>query len=117
MNGSIYEVFGDDMIDAATTVSNVLGLSIEELIKNAVQSYIKPYLNKEGKANYKDGYYLKGKQELEVKAAENEGREAIVEKIPCKIIEKCKIYGEDYYSLICNGNIMKVPASNVTVFN
>ena len=117
MNESIYAILGNDLANTATTVGSALGLSFEELIKNAVRSYINPCLNNEGKADYKDGIYLKGKQELLVKAAENEGREVVVEKIPCKIIEKCRIYGEDYYSLICNGNIMKVPASNVNVFN
>ena len=68
-----------------------------------------------------DGWYLKGRQEAALADIQDTGIDSNIKKrhssknlkLPCRIVEKKKEFGEDYRRIIVDNDLMDVPAKYV----
>jgi hypothetical protein len=94
--------------------SKMSNMTKTAIIEQALSSYLGAYTDSESKRiRPVEAYYLKGASEYERQVAQNEGREILIEKEPCFVLEKTVVFGTDYYKIYDGTNIRKVPVSMI----
>lgn len=94
-------------------MSKMSNMTKTAIIEKALASYLNVYANSEHKINPVEAFYLDGASEYEQQVAKNEGRELIVEKKRCYVLEETTIFGQPYYKIYDGNDIRKVPAAMV----
>lgn len=97
MSKQISFKFDEEMLADLKAVSDMTGVTMTEIVKNALLREFAEYRNHSGRIEPLPAVWLSGVSEYERKVAENEGRAAEVKEHKCFILRDGEVFGEKKY--------------------
>lgn len=103
--------FNRNLEDELKSYCKMTGKSEEEVRKEALYHFLSPYFADKGYPQ--EAVYLEGATPYERQVARNEGRRERICEVPCYILKKSKMFGNEYYQILVGDKLMKVPSDVV----
>ena len=102
-----------------SAMTKISGKTKTDIIETALSQYLGVYADSSGSIKAIPAYLLRGASDYEQKVAENEGREPVITKVRCYVLEQTTIFNQPYYKVyeVESQQIMKVPVAHVEFDN
>ena len=113
-DGRFINIYIDSLLyENLEQMSKMSNMTKTAIIERALTSYLNVYADSEKKINPVEAFYLEGASEYEQQVAKNEGRDIVIRKRRCHVLEEITVFGQPYYKIYDGTNIKKVPAAMV----
>lgn len=117
---SINVYLDQNLYDNLNAMVEISGKSKTSIIETALAQYLGVYADSEsGLIKAVPAYLLRGGSDYERKVAENEGREVVITKVDCFVLEQLTMFNQPYYKIYDteSNQIMKVPVAHIEFKN